>query len=588
VDGRADLDLLLPAAAGPPRGAGSQREVRPTIRYIVRVPARFRPSVGVSGDSPEAAQRPPGFVPTAAVRSARRRGQYIPCPACGSRLQRYQFHRTGVRFVRCRACDLVYADPVDPKDRAYFDIHALGQHESAIDRHHAQADFLDIAERLITQYQHRFHRRPRHLLVAGRWHNDFLAASSLQLDVDLASRLVDDETRLVSTPLVETLGAKLADSDIVLLNEFLDAVIDPLHVLRGLVSHLRTESLVAVTVANMSALPSRALRRRWKGFFDKKVAFYNADNLEALMWRLGFQRIAGERLTTTYSLGYLASRLELSPSLQRCLGLSHLAHLSGRLASGHELVLFQRASAPTADSLSIIVPVYNEAPYVGGVLTGLIEKELPIDREIIVVESGSSDGSREIVRSFEARYGLRVIYQDAPRGKGNAVREGLARATGTIVLIQDADFEYDLDDYDALLEPIIQRRASFVLGSRSLGLDDWKVRDYGTSPFKGVLMNLAQVAFARTFNLLYQQKVTDINTMLKVFRRECIAGCHLDCDGFDFDIELVCKIVRNGFEPMEIPINYVARGFDDGKKVRFLIDAYPSYYQLFRCRLGRP
>ena len=208
-------------------------------------------------------------------------------------------------------------------------------------------------------------------------------------------------------------------------------------------------------------------------------------------------------------------------------------------------------------------------------LTGLIEKELPIDREIIVVESGSSDGSREIVRSFVARYGLRVIYQDAPRGKGNAVREGLARATGTIVLIQDADFEYDLDDYDALLEPIIQRRASFVLGSRSLGLDDWKVRDYGTSPFKGVLMNLAQVAFARTFNLLYQQKVTDINTMLKVFRRECIAGCHLDCDGFDFDIELVCKIVRNGFEPMEIPINYVARGFDDGKKVRFLIYAYP-------------
>jgi hypothetical protein len=553
------------------------------------VPARFLPGKGAAdGDeSREAPVRRPDFVPTAAVRSARRRGQYITCPACGSHLQRYQFHRIGVRFVRCRACDLVYADPVDPKERAYFDIQALGQHESPIDRRHAQADFLDVAERLVAQYRSRFHRGPRRLLVAGRWHADFLAASSLHVDVDLASSHVEDETQLVSRPLVETLGGSLADFDIVLLNEFLDAVTDPLLVLRGVAAHLRAETLVAVTFANMHALPSRVLRRRWKSFFDKKVAFYNADNLEALMWRAGFQRIAAERLTTAYSLGYLASRLGLRPRLQRGLTVSGLDRLSGKIASGHELLLFQPALASTGDSLSIIVPVYNEERYVRDVVTRLLEKKVPIEREVIIVESGSTDRSRDIVASFEGRSGVQVIYQDAPRGKGNAVRAGLERATGSIVLIQDADFEYDLDDYDALLEPILQRRASFVLGSRSLGLDDWKVREYGTSPVKGVLMNLAQVVFARTFNLLYQQRVTDINTMLKVFRRECIAGCHLTGDGFNFDIELVCKIVRNGFEPMEVPINYVARGFDEGKKVNFLVDAYPSYYQLFRCRLGR-
>ena len=425
------------------------------------------------------------------------------------------------------------------------------------------------------------------MLVAGRWHIDFLTASSLYLDVDLASQHVEDETQFVTRPLVETLGSNLADFDIVLLNEFLDAVTDPLLVLRGFAARLRAETLVAVTLANMSALPSRVLRRRWRSFFDKKVAFYNADNLEALMWRAGFRRLAGERLTTTYSLGYLASRLDISPRLQQGLTFSGLTRLSGRIASGRELVVFQPTLAHTGDSLSIIVPVYNEKRYVRDVLTGLLEKGLPIEREIIVIESGSTDGSHELVRAFEGTRGVQVIYQDAPRGKGNAVRAGLARATGSIVLIQDADFEYDLDDYDALLEPILQRRASFVLGSRSLGLDDWKVREYGTSPVKGVLMNLAQVVFAQTFNLLYQQRVTDINTMLKVFRRECIAGCHLEGDGFDFDIELVCKIVRNGFEPMEVPVNYVARGFDDGKKVNFLVDAYPSYYQLFRCRLGR-
>ena len=92
--------------------------------------------------------------------------------------------------------------------------------------------------------------------------------------------------------------------------------------------------------------------------------------------------------------------------------------------------------------------------------------------------------------------------------------------------------------------------------------------------------------FARTFNVLYQQKVTDINTMFKVFRRDCLDGVHLLGNGFNFDIELVCKIVRNGYDPLEVPVNYVARSFEEGKKINFLLDAYPSYYQLFRCRFG--
>lgn len=529
----------------------------------------------------------PEFTSTAAVRSARRRGQYIPCPACGSLLQRYQFHRTGVRFVRCRACDLVYADPVDPGERAYFDIRSLGQHGQSIDRRHAQSDFIDLVKRLTVDYQYRFNRLPRRLLLIGRWHADFATALSGQIDIELAPTSVSDETTLVTRPLVDTFGAALKQFDIILLHEFLEAVHEPTVVLGGLADQLPEEAVVAVAFANMSALPSRTLRRRWKSFFDKKVAFYDAENLAILMWRLGFRRVSNERLTTTYSLGYLASRLDLASGLRRALEVVGLARLSGRVASGREVIVFQSATPAPTDRLSVVVPVYNEARYVRDVLTGLLAKELPIDREIIVVESASTDGSREIVRSFEGQAGVQVIYQDEARGKGHAVRAGLERATGTIVLIQDADFEYDFDDYDALLEPILQRRASFVLGSRSLGLDDWKVRQYGSARAKGLMLNFAQVVFARTFNILYQQRVTDINTMLKVFRRECIDRCHLEGDGFNFDIELVCKIVRNGFEPLEVPVNYVARGFDEGKKINFLVDAYPTYYQLFRCRFGR-
>src|SRR4029079_17674221 len=202
----------------------------------------------------------------------------------------------------------------------------------------------------------------------------------------------------------------------------------------------------------------------------------------------------------------------------------------------------------------------------------------------IIVESNSTDGTREIVQGYEGRPGVRVVYEERPRGKGHAVRTGLQHVTGTIVLIQDADFEYDIDDYDALIEPILQRKASFVLGSRSLGLDDWKVRKYDTTPVKGFLLNFAQVMFAKTYNVLYQQRVTDVNTMFKVFRSECLDGLELVGNGFELDIELATKLARNGNSPMEVPVNYVARGFEDGKKIRFWRDAIPSYFTFFRYR----
>ena len=425
------------------------------------------------------------------------------------------------------------------------------------------------------------------MLLAGRWHSDFVAAVANRIELVLASSVIEDERTLAAEPLVESIGDSLDDFDVILLHEFLEAAHEPARVLDGLAERMRPDSLVAVTFANMRSMPSRFLRRRWRGFFEKKIAFYDAENLEGLLWRSGFCRQGNERLKTTFSFGYLARRLELSTRARRLLSRSGLDRAVIRLASGREVIFFSPMPAEVVERLSIIVPVYNEERYVGEVLAALLAKDLPIEHEIIVVESNSTDGSREIVRKFEGEPGLSVIYEDQARGKGHAVRAGLEQATGTIILIQDADFEYDLDDYDALLEAIVQRRTSFVLGSRSLGLDDWKVRRYPSSRVKGLLMNLAQVVFARSFNVLYQQNVTDINTMLKVFRTECIDGCHLTGDGFNFDIELVCKIVRNGFEPLEVPVNYVARGFEDGKKINFLFDAYPSYYQLFRCRFGR-
>ena len=174
-----------------------------------------------------------------------------------------------------------------------------------------------------------------------------------------------------------------------------------------------------------------------------------------------FRTSGSLKIRWRYSLSYLLRRLEFSPRLQRGLARTRLAV---SLASGREIALFRMTTQPPHEKLSIIVPVYNEALYVGAMITALLELDLPMEHEVIVVESNSTDRSNEIVRSFEGHPLLRVIYQDAAGGKGIAVRDGLHSATGSILMIQDADFEYDLDDYEALLEPIVERRASLYLG----------------------------------------------------------------------------------------------------------------------------
>jgi hypothetical protein len=516
------------------------------------------------------------FTPTAAVEASRRRRHYIHCPACDASSERYLFHRSGSRFVQCRSCGLVYVDPIDPTEVVDFAFEPL----EGVDLDNVRADFGAVLREVVRSHEHHTGRVPRSIVVFGQWDPTFAEADAGE-GVDL---VFGGST---TAPDVETVGDRLATADVVLLHRLVEGVAEPSPLLTDLRDRMGSHALLAVTFANMAALPNRVFRRRLRTLFDHQRFLYDADNLGILMWRNGFQRAANVRLRSRVSLGYTAARTGTSESLGKVLDAAGLDALTVTASTGIEMILFTPVADRDREQLSVIVPVFNEARYVADVLDALIEAELPIDREIVIVESNSTDGSREIVQRYEDMPGVTVIYEDSPKGKGRAVRRGLEAATGSIVLIQDADFEYDLDDYEALLEPIVRHRASFVLGSRSLGLDDWKVRQYASSPVKGFLMNFAQVVFAKTFNLLYQQNVSDINTMFKVFRRECVAGCHFEGDGFNFDIELVCKIVRNGYSPMEVPVNYVSRGFDEGKKINFLFDAYPSYFMLFKARLGQ-
>jgi len=230
-------------------------------------------------------------------------------------------------------------------------------------------------------------------------------------------------------------------------------------------------------------------------------------------------------------------------------------------------------------TLSVIVPVFNERNSVHLVLDQLAAKRIPgVELEIVVVESNSTDGSREIVQAFENRPGFHVIYEDRPQGKGHGVRTGLAAATGDVILIQDADLEYSLDDYEKLLAPLIARKTDFVLGTRHIA-GDMQMRKFNEGNHLAVLFNFAHYAFTFVLNASLGTRMTDPFTMFKVFRRSCLQKISpLECNRFDLDWEIVMKLVRAGYIPLEIPISYKSRDFKEGKKISITKDP-PTWLQ---------
>jgi glycosyltransferase involved in cell wall biosynthesis len=239
----------------------------------------------------------------------------------------------------------------------------------------------------------------------------------------------------------------------------------------------------------------------------------------------------------------------------------------------------------TKPLLSLVVPVYQEAQTIGVLLDRLVAMEIDgVDVEVVVVESNSSDGTREIVMSYAPHPRVRVILQERPRGKGNAVREGLAHVTGDIIGIQDGDLEYRLEDYPRLLAPLQAGTTELVLGCRHV--PGRPLRELG-HPIQSMIVNGAHWGFTLLFNLTYGVRLRDPFTMYKLFRAECIEGLVLVSDRFDFDWELLGKLIRRGYRPTEVQVTYTSRSFETGKKVRFFRDPPTWLVACFRFRFSR-
>jgi glycosyltransferase involved in cell wall biosynthesis len=206
--------------------------------------------------------------------------------------------------------------------------------------------------------------------------------------------------------------------------------------------------------------------------------------------------------------------------------------------------------------LSVIVPVYNERNTVAEIVRQMRAVELPLDREIVIVDDGSTDGTRDILKQL-ADSTVRVVLHPANQGKGAAIRTGLAQVTGDLVLIQDADLEYDPEDWPKLLAPALKGRAQVVYGSRFTG----ERRNMLFLHWVGNrLLSLCT-------NVLYNTTLSDMETCYKLFDRELIAAINLRADGFDFEPEVTAKVLRRGVRIYEVPISYSGREFDEGKKI---------------------
>ena len=240
--------------------------------------------------------------------------------------------------------------------------------------------------------------------------------------------------------------------------------------------------------------------------------------------------------------------------------------------------------APTL--VTVIVPIYNEQDTVGIVIDSILELDLvDVELEIVIVESNSLDRSREILDCYASHPRVCLILQDEARGKGYAVREGLKHVLGDIIIIQDGDLEYCVSDYQKLLDPILRGETDFVLGSPGRG--DAPMREMPDEPINSLITNLGHRVFTAFFNLVYSTSLEDPFTMYKVFRTRCITGVPFHANRFDFDWELVGKLVRLGNQPLEVPVTYNSRGFRSGKKIRPLRDPITWLVAALRYRFER-
>jgi glycosyltransferase involved in cell wall biosynthesis len=228
-------------------------------------------------------------------------------------------------------------------------------------------------------------------------------------------------------------------------------------------------------------------------------------------------------------------------------------------------------------TLSVIVPVFNERNTVAEIIRRMRAVALPhdLELEVVVVDDGSSDGTDKVLSALEDST-VRVVNHGGNRGKGAAIRTGLGTIRGDLVLVQDADLEYDPDDWPRLIDPILKGKAQVVYGSRFTG----ERKNMFPSHWLGNRF------LTLTTNILYQSTLSDMETCYKLFDRRVLAGITIRSERFDFEPEITAKVLRRGYRIYEVPISYAGREISEGKKISWR-DGIGAIIALVRYRFTR-
>ncbi|MBV9866359.1 MAG: glycosyltransferase family 2 protein [Abitibacteriaceae bacterium] len=247
-------------------------------------------------------------------------------------------------------------------------------------------------------------------------------------------------------------------------------------------------------------------------------------------------------------------------------------------ASSQEPVQLSAASqqriSPQPFLLSVVMPVYNEEATIQEIIARVREVDIP--KEIVIVDDGSQDGTRQILREeIAGKFSdVKIFFHKRNRGKGAAIRTAITHATGDYILIQDADLEYDPREYHRLLEPLLDGRADVVFGSRFLG---------GPHRVCFFWHRVANSLLTTYSNVMTNLNLTDMEVCYKVFRREVIQSVRLRCNRFDFEPEVTAKVAGRGYRIYEVPVSYSGRDYTEGKKIG-LKDAFAAFWAITKYR----
>jgi SAM-dependent methyltransferase len=493
-----------------------------------------------------------------------------PCPICGATKRVYLFEIYRSSVTSCTECGLTFSSSFAlPHKGQRLSIHVTDEEsKSALPEGKTELEAGKKYLRMLAECSADIHNI---LLIAEPEH--YFASMAKNFGFNILQQLTASEME-------EEIDLPQAVDAVVVIYQLeksnsIEKILDKIY------SVLKPGGRLFLTALSLDSRSARFFGQSWIGWRPENKYYFDNINIQLLLWRFGFGEVWVSKDLRLYTLAHIHERASGFPEtwITRAIRMlykalpSNFRHLYFRLPSSGIIITARKAERRGIPVLSVVLPVYNEASTFSVLMEQLLDLKLNnVQKQIIIIESNSQDKSRDLVLNYKDHPDVEIVLQEKPRGKGNAVREGFKHARGDILLIQDADLEYDLNDYIALLEPLLAYKHPFVLGARHGG--KWKMRHFSDQAQLSAYFNFGHVLFTTLLNVLYGQNMKDPFTMFKVFRRDCLYNLKFECNRFDFDFELVIKLLRKGYVPVEIPVNYYSRSFNEGKKVNMFRDPF--------------